>query len=793
MKRTGVLGGARVRAEQRLRSLAKLALKSALGERLPKLDGEIHAPGLSAPIEIRRDAHGIPSVMAENEADAFFGLGFCHGQDRAGQLELLVRTVRGTLAEVAGLEGLPVDRLARRIGFKRAAIAQLEVARPEVRVQLDAYARGINAGTRSGAEKKAHELALFGCEPTPWDAADPQAVSVLLCFALASNWDVELLRFETWQLDGAEALLAIDAPYPGDLPSSREPFARAGHAAERLLEDLEALRAMAPLGGASNAWAVAPSRSATGRPILAADPHLPPDVPVHWYLSHLATPSWRVTGASFVGTPGFACGHNEHVAWAVTAAHADNTDFFVEEIGADARSVREGDAFVPCEVRAERIDVKGKPAVVEDVLVTKRGPIVGPVLGRGQSLSMAATWLARRPYTGLYRAPFAKTRSEFHELFREGSASSVNVIYADVNGGIAWRLGVEVPVRKAGHGTMPRPGWLADAAWEPAPVPFDAMPFIDDPREGFIASANNAPCTTSPNAPFFGVDWLDGYRQKRLVEVLSSRNDWSISSTQDLQKDTLTPVWAEVRDAVLSVSPNDPDAATALELLRAWDGKLDGDSPAASVWSLFASGIVSRMLWSKAPRTAGRAMGAGFHPALPHTTMITRRMSHLSRLLREQPAGWFDEGWPGAITRALAEAVKKLRDGFGNTPSGWAWGQVRPMRMHHPFGKTLKPIDYALGIGPHPFAGDSTTLVQGPVNLVDPLAGPLAVPNLRLTIDVGAWQNSRYALLAGQSGNPFSMHHDDHRRHWEGGGLPIAWTDAEVRRTTVRLLRVVPG
>src|SRR5512139_353836 len=170
------------RAEERLRSLAKLALKSALGERLPLLEGKVVAAGLHSPLEIRRDAHGIPSIMAENDADAFFGLGFCHGQDRAGQLEILVRTIRGTLAEVAGEDGLPVDRLSRRIGFKRAAIAQVEVARPEVRAQLDAYARGINAGMRLGAEKKAHELALFGCEPTRWDSADPQAVSVLLCF-----------------------------------------------------------------------------------------------------------------------------------------------------------------------------------------------------------------------------------------------------------------------------------------------------------------------------------------------------------------------------------------------------------------------------------------------------------------------------------------------------------------------------------------------------------------------------------------------------------------------------------
>ncbi|MBL9026974.1 MAG: penicillin acylase family protein [Myxococcales bacterium] len=781
------------RAEGRLRQLAKLALRAALGDRLPHHEGTIHATGLHAAIEIRRDAHGIPSIFAQNDDDAFFGLGFCHGQDRAAQLELLVRTVRGTLAEVAGEEGLPVDRLARRIGFKRAAGAQLEVARPEVRAQLDAYARGITAGVRLGAKRRAHELALLGCEPTAWDAADPHAVSVLLCFALASNWDVELLRLECWQEDGEEALLAIDAPYPGDMPSSREPFARAGHAAERLLQDLEALRALAPLGGASNAWAVGVERSATGRPILAADPHLPPDVPVHWYLSHLHTPRWRVTGASFVGTPGFAIGHNEHCAWAVTAAHADNTDFFIEEVGPDGRSVREGDGFAPCEHRAERIDVKGRPSVIEDVLVTKRGPMVGPVLGRGQGLSMAATWLARRPYTGLYRAHLAESREAFHDLFRDGSASSVNVVYADVKGGLAWRLGVEVPVRRSGHGTMPRPGWLPDSGWDDEPVAFESMPFTNDPPEGFVASANNAPCPHEDGKPFFGVDWLDGYRQQRLVEVLSSRRDWTIASTQDLQKDTLTPVWNEVRERVLASPPSDDGAALARELLATWDGRMAASSVGASVWALFVSSLVTRVLSVKAPRTAGRAMGAGFHPALPHTTLITRRMSHLSRLIREQPEGWFDEGWPAAIARALGRAVARLKEERGVDTSTWRWGDVRPLRLHHPFGKTARALDFALGLGPRPFAGDATTIVQGSLDLADPLAGPIGVPNLRVVIDVGGWANSRYALLAGQSGNPFSPHFEDHRVPWENGGLPIAWTEEEAARTTVTLLKIVPG
>ncbi len=773
--------------------MAKLVLRAALGARLPKLDGTARAPGIHASVEIRRDAHGVPSIRAASEEDAFFGLGFCHGQDRAGQLELLVRTVRGTLAEVAGAEALSVDRLARRIGFKRAAARQVEVARPEVRRQLAAYARGVNAGTRLGADRVAHELALLRCEPTQWDAADPQAVSVLLCFALASNWDVELLRLETLQLDGEEALRAIDAPYPDDMPVSSAPFSRAGEATERLLEDLGALRSLAPLGGASNAWAVAPSRSATGRPILAADPHLPPDVPVHWYLAHVVAPGLRVTGASFVGTPGFAIGHNEHCAWAVTAAHADNTDLFVEEVGADGASVLEGATFRPCERRAERIDVKGAPSVVEDVLVTPRGPLVGQVLGQRAGLSLSATWLAARPYTGLYRAHAARSREEFHSLFRDASASSVNVVYADTSGALSWRLAVEVPRRRSGHGTLPRPGWAPDAGWHAEPVPFESMPFVDDPPEGFVASANNAPVAASSSGPFFGVDWLDGYRHQRLVSALSGRSDWTLALFQALQKDRSTPMWDEVKDVVLSTRAADDDAALGKELLTAWDGGMDATSSAASVWALFVSAMMKRVLRAKAPRTAGRALGAGFHDALPHTTMVARRMTHLSRLLRDRPEGWLPEGWPAAISSSLGEAVRQLERTAGKDTRAWAWGEVRPLRMHHAFGKSSPAVDLALGLGPRPFGGDATTLAQGTVNLVAPLEGPVGVPNLRVVIDVGAFENSRFALLAGQSGNPYSPHHDDQHGAWAGRGLPIAWTDEDTVQTTVHRLELLPG
>lgn len=782
-------------SEQRLRRFVRSTL-ALMGERPAKLDGELHVAGLDRSVEIFRDGFGIPHIRASTDHDAFFGLGFCHGQDRATQLELSLRAVRGTLAEVAGADGLDLDRLARRIGFRRAAEAQLATMRPEIQAQLAAYAEGINAGATRGLSARPHELSLLGCDPTPWQAADVQAVSVILCFALAANWDVELLRYEMLRRDGADAVRALDAPYPGDMPVNLPPLAapEGPSPEERLLDDLGALRDLFPLGGASNAWAVMPARTRHGRPILAADPHLPPDIPVHWYLAHLTTPELRVSGATFVGIPGFGIGHNEHCAWAVTAAHADNTDFFVEELGPDGASVREGDRFEPCRVREESIRVKGRrePERLR-VLETRRGPIVAPALAgatgpSSHSLSLSATWLAARPYTGLYLAHRARSQEAFHELFREASTSSVNVVYADREGHVAWRLGVEVPIRTSGHGSMPRPGWEPGAGWSGELVPFEEMPSKDDPSCGFVASANNAPVDPREHGPFFGFDFLDGYRKKRLVHELGRRSDWDLAATRELQRDTQTAAWDDAREYLLGLDVSHPSARRAQRLLAGWDGRMSERSSGASVWAVASAKLMARVVRAKAPNTAARALGTGFHRDLPYTTMITRRTSHLMRLLRERPEGFLPEGWDAAAERALGEAVDELVSRFGPGDDRWGWGEARPLRLTHPMGKAVKALDLALGEGPLRFGGDATTLSQGTTNLGDPLGNPLGVPNLRVTIDVGAWENSRFALLAGQSGNPLSPHYFDQLAAWRGEGLPIAWTLEAARASAVHRL-----
>lgn len=784
--------------ETTLRRLARAAFRPFTARRRPILDGEVSASGIRSRVRILRDAHGIPSILAEREEDAFFGLGFCHGQDRALQLEILVRTARGTLAEAIGAEGVPVDRLSRRLGVRRAAAAQIAVARPAVQAQLAAYARGIAEGATRGMNAKSADLALLGVDPTRWEAADVQSISVLLCFALASNWDLELLRLEVLRRDGPDAVRAIDARYPADLPTTLQALSAFGHSGELLAADLAALADVFPLGGASNAWAVGPSRTRSGRAIVAADPHLDPAAPPHWYLAHLDAPGLRVAGATFVGIPGIAIGHNGFAAWAVTAAHADNTDLFLEEIGPDGRSVREGDRFVPCEARHETISVKGGRPVELEVIVGPRGPIVGDVFdGASQrerfALALRGTWLDPRPYTGLLRAHEVRGPHDFHDLFRQGSTSSVGAVYADADGRVAFRIGAEVPVRRRGSGTMPRPGWQPGEGWSGL-VPFEAMPALTDPPEGFVATANNAPAPQREGAPWLGADFLDGYRFRRLQDTLGSRRDWDVPSTQVLQKDVLSLAFVDARDAVLGVDTTgaDDDALRALALLGAWDGRMAAASPAAAVWACFVASLGERIARRWAPNTAARALGLGFHPVLPRSTVPTRRTAHVVESLRARPDGWFRGGWDAALRTALGDAVRVLRRAAGDDDAAWAWGAVRPMRLVHPLGKGIAALDAVYGIGPMPGEGDATTLVQGTLDFLEPLANPVGVPNLRAVIDLGDLRASRFALLGGQSGDPCSAHYEDQIAPWRGEGVPLAATPEEATAAARHTLMLVP-
>ena len=775
--------------------MLKRLFRAALGAREPILSGTLRLAGVRDRVVVRRDAHGVAYVEAQSDADAFFGLGFCQAQDRAFQLELLLRVARGTLAEIVGAEMIDVDRLSRRIGFARIGAAQLAACDAETRAMLEHFAAGVNAGLSHGRRKRAHELALLGAQPSVFQASDTLGVLQFLAFALSSNWDAELMRLRVLRADGIDALMRLEA--------SLAAWRTALDAGDRALQDVEILRAAEAFAteagalrdhgataGASNNWALSGSRTASGRPLVASDPHLSPTLPAPWYLVHVRTPDWAMTGACFVSQPVVSIGHNAHGAWAVTAGHADNTDLFVERLGPSGTTVFDGEQFLDCEVREERIRVKGKPDIVERVVVTPRGPIVGPVLGEhGDALSLRGTWMAARPVGG-YGVYRAKSVAEMRACFASYPTLSENRVFADVSGSIAWQMTGDVPVRRGGSALLPAPAWDRSVGWEDEPVPFAALPSERDPARGWVASANQRPrCADERTLPFLGVDWLDGYRYERIAELLEARRDWTVDACLAMQLDRHSRLWAEVRPAFLAAAASsEAQLGRVRALLEAWDGDVAPASLAASVFELALADLATRVARAAAPLTWTSALGSPPNAILPHGTMPLRRLSHLSRLIREQPAGFFAMGWEREIRSALAFAVNELEKRYGADESHWTWGAVRPLVLRHPFA--AQPLfARVFGLPQVAVGGDATTIPQASVDFQDPLGDPIGIANLRAVIDVGGWENSRFSLAGGQSGNPCSAHFGDLLPIWERGeGVAIAWERDAVACSAVTTL-----
>jgi penicillin amidase len=769
------------------------ALVRLLGRRLPRTSGTLRVTGAHGPVRIRRDGWGIPHIDAGSEADAWFGLGFCHAQDRAFQLEILLRVGRGTLSALVGPGGLAADRMSRRLGFARVAAAQLALIDRDVHTAAEAYVRGINQGLEVGLVRRPHELALLRERPTPWQVTDVLAFAGLQSFALGANWDMELGRLAILAQDGPDALLALDHAYPADHPLSVPVAAAAGPAMGRLADDLAAFASAAPSPGGSNNWALAGSRTASGVPLLANDPHLAPRLPAPWYLAHLRCPEWEVAGASFVGGPVLPIAHTGHAAWGITAGMTDQADLFVEELGDDGASVREGAGLVPCEVIEERIPVRGGEDVIERVLVTRRGPIISPFLdGAPAAVSLSAVWLRPMPIRGFLACLRARDFESFRRGFAAWPGPALNVVYADAEGHIGYQLIGQLPRRRLGHGTLPLPGWLEGVGWEDELVPFDEMPHLADPAIGFVASANNRPAADG-DGPFLGTDWMDGYRQARIVEVLSARHDWDVAGCAELQLDVTNGPWRRVRTMALDLPVTDADGRMAVALLRGWDGRMMVDSAAASVFSLWLTEMAHRIARARAPSSWRYALGFGFGEIVPLTTFHSGSAANTVERLCAQPDGWFDRGWPAEAADALSSAMRRLRTDHGPDPAGWGWGRLRTLTLRHPAGDQRLTAG-AFNLGPVPMPGDGTTPLQAASGPLAPFDNPGYIPNTRAVIDLADPEAGRWVLAGGQSGNPMSPHYRDLFALWlRGDAVPIPWSEEVVAAATVATLILEPA
>ena len=605
------------------------ALAIASGRRAhPQLEGRIRVRGVEGRVEILRDRFGVPHIFADREQDALFGQGFVHAQDRLFQIDGMRRLASGRVAELAGPRALQSDRFMRRLGLADRAAGDLARAGDDERELLAAYARGVNEGVGS-LRTLPPEFALLGETPEPWRPEHSLLLGRMLLFSFATNWDTELLRERLLRELGPERAAEVDCVYPAgaDTAATLPQTTAAG----RLLDAYRAAQeAGLPTGAASNAWAAAGSRTASGAPLLASDPHLQAQLPGLFHVSHLRGGALDVAGAGIPGLPGIAIGHNGAIAWGLTAGLADVSDCYIETVDArDPARYLTPEGWVSGRTRVERIAVRGGETVEEHVLETRHGPIIGPALpGEERAVALRSTTLEEGDlalgFLGLMRAADVEA---FERALDSWPGASFNVVWAARSGGIGYRLAGRVPRREPGQGLLPQDG--ARSSGPPAPLPARSLPRLVDPPGGAVVSANNAPGSDAE----LGEEWCEPWRAERIRALLDERERHTVASMQAIQVDLHSRPLLGLRDLLLETERAIDEPGLA-DLLTAWDGQLTAGSSAAAVVALVYGELARALVTRLAGPVAPIVLGSGVPPSLPSASFHYRLQGPLMEVMR---------------------------------------------------------------------------------------------------------------------------------------------------------------
>jgi penicillin G amidase len=736
---------------------------------LPQTDGRLVVPGPKAEIRIERDADGVPLITAGDDEDAAFGLGFVHAQDRLFQMELQRRYGAGRLAEIFGRDALAVDRQMRVLGLYRAAEAEIPFLATTVRRGLEAYAAGVNAflATRRGALPP--EFLLLRFAPEPWQPADSLVWGKLMAVQLGGNYRGELLRARMARTVPPADLAFLYPEYPKDAPTTLSdmlPIYR------RLA--LDALyEALPPAVGpiyASNNWVVDGRHSASGKPLLANDPHLEFGAPGFWYLARLRTPEHEIVGGTAAGSPFILVGHNERIAWGFTTTTADVEDLFIEKVEpTDPGRYLTPEGSAAFASRRETIFVGGEPPVDITIRTTRHGPVLSDVLPSGAAdpgfvLALAATFTIPedRSAQALWEINRATNWPSFREALRNFVGPMQNIVYADVDGTIGFIAPGLVPIRRSGEGWLPEPGWTGEYDWV-GYVPFASLPSAVNPPSGHFVSANNK--IVPPGYPYFlSRDWDLPNRAQRIEALLAAALLQTPASSAAIEADTLSLMAQRLVPLMIRGTPRSEASAEAIDRLRGWDFHMDRDKVEPLLFTAWLREFSREILFDRLGDAA-----TGYWDLRPRV---------MEAVLTERP-DWCDDpkqpgqqGCAARLVESLRMALAQLRQAYGADMNQWRWGRAHFAMFANPvFGRIPVLRDWLeVSIST---SGGYDTLDRGPSTIRDD-AHPFAQrfgAGLRIITDLATPKESVMMITPGQSGNPLSGHFADLLRRWRN----FAW------------------
>ncbi len=704
---------------------------------LPKTSGQLALP-VESKAEITRDALGVPHISAASWQDAVFLQGYATAQDRLWQMDALRRLASGELSEIVGPAALAVDRDARALRMRRAAEEQYRTLPPADRAVLSAYARGVNAFIETHLGRLPLEFTLLRYDPKPWSAVDSILAGLQMYRNLTTTYKDEIEK---------QALLAGGNPAKVDFlfPS------RSGHEVQP----------------GSNAWAIAGSHTASGKPLLANDPHLEYSEPATWYQVHLQAPGLNVIGVSLPGVPCVIIGHNDRIAWGVTNLGFDVQDLYSEKL--DPKTGRYFFRGQPEQARLEHetILVKGEKPVEFSQWVTRHGPVIV----REGSQNLALRWTATEP--GSFQFPFldinrARNWTEFTAALARFPGPGQNFVYADIGGNIGYHATGRCPIRSGYDGSVPADGSSGQNEWT-GYIPFDQLPSFYNPPQGLIVTANQNPFPVNYPYPVHG-EFAPEYRSNQIRALLSGRNGLKPEDMLIVQKDVYSAFCAFFAKQLIAAfdhkQPNDSVLRDAVAVLRPWNGQMEKGSPAPMLVTLAYQQFRKRAADSASPGK-GQLWDAEIAPSV------------VQLILEKNSGGWFADQ-DQMLLQSLSAAIEEGRDQQGSNVSRWNYGLYNELTISQPVEGKLPLIGHYFNIGPIPMSGSSTTVKQTTRRLG---------PSMRFIGDLSDWDKSLNNLTIGESGEILSSHYKDQwNAYYTAHSFPMQFQHIDAKAT----LTIVP-